>query len=40
MAGAEIINSAVIIVRYFGGIKLRNWWISSSLWDSVNEVIK
>ena len=31
LSGAGNINSAAIIVRYFGGIKL-NWWVSKSLW--------
>ena len=31
VSGAGIINSAAIIVRYFGGIKLE-LWISQSLW--------
>uniref|UniRef100_UPI00404873AC YigZ family protein n=1 Tax=Aliarcobacter sp. TaxID=2321116 RepID=UPI00404873AC len=40
MAGAEIINSAVIIVRYFGGIKLGTGGLVRAYGDSVNEVIK
>ena len=38
--GAEIINSAVIIVRYFGGIKLGTGGLVRAYGDSVNEVIK
>ncbi len=40
MAGAEIINSAVIIVRYFGGIKLGTGGLVRAYGDSVNEVIR
>ena len=40
IAGAEIINSAVIIVRYFGGIKLGTGGLVRAYGDSVNEVIK
>ncbi len=40
LAGAEIINSAVIIVRYFGGIKLGTGGLVRAYGDSVNEVIK
>lgn len=40
MSGAEIINSAVIIVRYFGGIKLGTGGLVRAYGDSVNEVIK
>ena len=40
IAGAEIINSAVIIVRYFGGIKLGTGALVRAYGDSVNEVIK
>ena len=40
MAGAEIINSAVIIVRYFGGVKLGTGGLVRAYGDSVNEVIK
>lgn len=39
LAGAEIINSAVIIVRYFGGIKLGTGGLVRAYGDSVNEVI-
>lgn len=40
LAGAEIINSAVIIVRYFGGIKLGTGGLVRAYGDSINEVIK
>ena len=40
IAGAEIINSAVIIVRYYGGIKLGTGGLVRAYGDSVNEVIK
>lgn len=40
LSGAEIINSAVIIVRYFGGIKLGTGGLVRAYSDSVNEVIK
>ena len=40
LSGAEIINSAVIIVRYFGGIKLGTGGLVRAYGDSVNEVIK
>ena len=40
LAGAEIINSAVIIVSYFGGIKLGTGGLVRAYADSVNEVIK
>ena len=40
IAGAEIINSAVIIVRYFGGIKLGTGGLVRAYGDSVNEVIR
>lgn len=40
LAGAEIINSAVIIVRYFGGVKLGTGGLVRAYGDSVNEVIK
>lgn len=38
--GAEIINSAVIIVRYFGGIKLGTGGLVRAYSNSVNEVLK
>ena len=40
IAGAEIINTAVIIVRYFGGVKLGTGGLVRAYGDSVNEVIK
>lgn len=39
LAGNELINSAVIIVRYFGGIKLGTGGLVRAYSDSVNEVI-
>ncbi len=40
LGGAEIINSAVIIVRYFGGIKLGTGGLVRAYSDAANEVIK
>ena len=40
LAGADVVNSAVIIVRYFGGIKLGTGGLVRAYGDSVNEVIK
>ena len=40
LGGAEIINTAVIVVRYFGGIKLGTGGLVRAYGDSVNEVIK
>jgi len=40
LSGAGIINSAVIIVRYFGGIKLGTGGLVRAYSNSVNEVIK
>jgi len=40
LSGADIINSAVIIVRYFGGIKLGTGGLVRAYSNSVNEVIK
>ena len=40
LAGNELINSAVIIVRYFGGIKLGTGGLVRAYGDSVNQVIK
>lgn len=40
LAGAEIVNSAVIVVRYFGGIKLGTGGLVKTYSNSVNEVIK
>jgi len=37
--GAEIINSAVIIVRYFGGVKLGTGGLVRAYSSSVNEVL-
>jgi uncharacterized YigZ family protein len=40
LAGNELINTAVIIVRYFGGVKLGTGGLVRAYGDSVNEVIK
>jgi len=40
LAGAGLINSGVIIVRYFGGIKLGTGGLVRAYGDSVNEVLK
>ena len=40
LAGGEIINTAVIIVRYFGGVKLGTGGLVRAYSDAVNEVIK
>lgn len=40
LAGANIINTAVIIVRYFGGIKLGTGGLVRAYGSSVNEVLK
>lgn len=40
LSGADIINSAVIIVRYFGGIKLGTGGLVRAYSNSVNEAIK
>lgn len=40
LSGAEIINSTVIIVRYFGGVKLGTGGLVRAYGNSVNEVIK
>ncbi|WP_368030728.1 YigZ family protein [Arcobacter sp. s6] len=40
LTGNELINTAVIIVRYFGGIKLGTGGLVRAYSDSVNEVIK
>ena len=39
LSGAEIINSAVIVVRYFGGVKLGTGGLVRAYSSSVNEVI-
>ena len=39
MAGMNIINSGVIIVRYFGGIKLGTGGLVRAYGDAVNEVL-
>ena len=40
LAGNELINSAVIIVRYFGGVKLGTGGLVRAYSDAVNLVIK
>jgi uncharacterized YigZ family protein len=40
LAGNEFINTAVIVVRYFGGIRLGTGGLVRAYGDSVNEVIK
>ncbi len=40
LSGNELINSAVIIVRYFGGIKLGTGGLVRAYGDAVNLVIK
>lgn len=40
LAGNELINSAVIIIRYFGGIKLGTGGLVRAYSDAVNLVIK
>lgn len=40
LSGAGVINSAVIIVRYFGGVKLGTGGLVRAYSDSVNEVLK
>ncbi|MBU0924826.1 YigZ family protein [bacterium] len=40
LAGNELINTAVITVRYFGGVKLGTGGLVRAYGDSVNEVIK
>lgn len=39
LAGRELINSAVIIVRYFGGVKLGTGGLVRAYSDAVNKVI-
>ena len=39
LSGAQIINTAVIIVRYFGGVKLGTGGLVRAYSSSVNEVI-
>ena len=40
LSGADIINSAVIVVRYFGGIKLGTGGLVKAYSDAVNLVLK
>jgi len=40
LAGKDLINTAVIIVRYFGGIKLGTGGLVKAYSSAVNEVIK
>ena len=40
LQGANIINSAVVIVRYFGGIKLGTGGLVKAYSDAVNQVVK
>lgn len=40
LSGNELINTAVVIVRYFGGVKLGTGGLVRAYGDSVNEVIK
>lgn len=40
LTGIEIINSGVIIVRYFGGIKLGTGGLVRAYGDAVNEILK
>ena len=40
LQGQDIINSAVIVVRYFGGIKLGTGGLVRAYSKSVNEVLK
>jgi len=40
LAGKDLINTAVIIVRYFGGIKLGTGGLVKAYSNAVNEVIK
>jgi uncharacterized YigZ family protein len=40
LTGNELINTAVVIVRYFGGIKLGTGGLVRAYGDSVNEIIK
>lgn len=39
LAGQELINTAVIVVRYFGGVKLGTGGLVRAYSDAVNEVI-
>lgn len=39
LAGQELVNTAVIIVRYFGGIRLGTGGLVRAYGDAVNEVI-
>lgn len=40
LSGADIVNSAVIVVRYFGGTKLGTGGLVRAYSDSVNEAVK
>ena len=40
LSGADIVNSAVVIVRYFGGTKLGTGGLVRAYSNSANEVIK
>jgi uncharacterized YigZ family protein len=40
LAGADMINTAVIVIRYFGGIKLGTGGLVRAYGEAVNEVLK
>ncbi|WP_419769345.1 MAG: YigZ family protein [Candidatus Marinarcus sp.] len=40
LAGSDLINTAVIVVRYFGGVKLGTGGLVRAYSDAVNHVIK